>query len=77
MLVVVARIIVQFVSRFANPIVVHGKAVTVVASPGLLLNQFVARMLLHVRRDLNVRELEAETIKQSSLRAVESHPSQN
>ena len=36
---------------------------------GLLLDQFVARMLSHVRRDLNVRELEAETIKQSSLRA--------
>jgi len=55
MLVVVARIIVQFVSRFANPIVVHGKAVTVVASLGLLLNIFVARMLMHRGGDLNVR----------------------
>ena len=68
-LAVVTAIIIQAVSRFANPIVVHGKAVTVAASLGLLLDQFVARMLSHVRRDLNVRELEAETIKQSSLRA--------
>lgn len=52
-----------------------GKAVTVVASLGLLLSQFVARMLSHVRRNLNVCELQAETIKQSSLRAVESQPS--
>jgi len=69
MLAVVTAIIMQAVSRFANPIVVHDKAVTVAASLGLLLDQFVARMLSHVRRDLNVRELEAETIKQSSLRA--------
>ena len=55
MLAVVASIIIQAVSRFANPIVVHGEAVTVVASLGLLLNIFVARMLSHGGRDLNVR----------------------
>jgi cobalt-zinc-cadmium efflux system protein len=43
------------VSRFANPIVVQGEAVTVVASLGLLLNICVARMLSHGGRDLNLR----------------------
>ncbi|MBI4524151.1 MAG: cation transporter [Deltaproteobacteria bacterium] len=55
MLAIVATIIVQAVSRFANPIVVHGEAVTVVASLGLLLNILVAQMLSHGGRDLNVR----------------------
>jgi cobalt-zinc-cadmium efflux system protein len=55
MLAVVATIIVQAVSRFANPIAVQGEAVTVVASLGLLLNIVVARMLSHGGRDLNVR----------------------
>jgi cobalt-zinc-cadmium efflux system protein len=55
MLAVVMAIIVQAVSRFANPIAVQGEAVTVVASVGLLLNIFVARMLSHGDRDLNVR----------------------
>jgi cobalt-zinc-cadmium efflux system protein len=55
MLVVVTAIIVQAVSRFANPIAVHGEAVTVVASLGLLLNIFVARMLSRGGRDLNMR----------------------
>ena len=55
MLAVVAAIIVQAVSRFANPIVVQGEAVTVVASLGLLLNIFVARMLSHGGHDLNMR----------------------
>ena len=55
MLAVVTAIIVQAVSRFANPIAVQGEAVTVVASLGLLLNIFVARMLSHGGRDLNVR----------------------
>jgi cobalt-zinc-cadmium efflux system protein len=55
MLAVVTAIIVQAVSRFANPIAVQGEAVTVVASLGLLLNIFVARMLSHGGRDLNMR----------------------
>ena len=55
MLAVVTAIIVQAVSRFANPIVVRGEAVTVVALLGLLLNIFVARMLSHGGRDLNMR----------------------
>jgi cobalt-zinc-cadmium efflux system protein len=55
MLAVVTAIIVQAVSRFANPIVVQGEAVTAVASLGLLLNIFVVRMLSHGGRDLNVR----------------------
>lgn len=55
MLAVVTAIIVQAVSRFANPIAVQGEAVTVVASLGLLLNIFVARMLSHGGRDLNLR----------------------
>jgi cobalt-zinc-cadmium efflux system protein len=55
MLAVVATIIVQAVSRFANPIAVQGEAVTVVASLGLLLNIMVARMLSHGGRDLNIR----------------------
>jgi cobalt-zinc-cadmium efflux system protein len=55
MLAVVTAIIVQAVSRFTNPITVHGEAVTVVASLGLLLNIFVARMLSHGGRDLNMR----------------------
>jgi cobalt-zinc-cadmium efflux system protein len=52
MLAVVTAIIVQAVSRFTNPIAVQGEAVTVVASLGLLLNIFVARMLSHGGRDL-------------------------
>lgn len=55
MLIVVTAIIVQAVSRFANPVAVQGEAVTVVASLGLLLNIFVARMLSHGGRDLNMR----------------------
>ena len=55
MLAVVTAIIVQAVSRFANPIAVQGEAVTVVAALGLLLNIFVARMLSHGSRDLNMR----------------------
>jgi cobalt-zinc-cadmium efflux system protein len=55
MLAVVTAIIVQAMSRFANPIAVQGEAVTVVASLGLLLNIFVARMLSHGGRDLNMR----------------------
>jgi cobalt-zinc-cadmium efflux system protein len=55
MLAVVTAIVVQAVSRFANPIVVQGEAVTVVASLGLLLNICVARMLSHGGRDLNLR----------------------
>ena len=55
MLAVVATIIVQAVSRFANPIAVRAEAVTVVASLGLVLNIVVARMLSHGGRDLNVR----------------------
>jgi cobalt-zinc-cadmium efflux system protein len=55
MLAVVTAIIVQAVSRFANPIAVQGEAVTVVALLGLLLNIFVARMLSHGGRDLNMR----------------------
>jgi cobalt-zinc-cadmium efflux system protein len=55
MLAVVTAIIVQAVSRFANPIAVQGEAVTVVASLGLLLNIFVARMLSHGGSDLNLR----------------------
>jgi cobalt-zinc-cadmium efflux system protein len=55
MLAVVTTIIVQAVARFANPIAVLGEAVTVVASLGLLLNIFVARMLSHGGRDLNMR----------------------
>ncbi len=55
MLAVVTAIIVQAVSRFANPIAVRGEAVTVVALLGLLLNIFVARMLSNGGRDLNVR----------------------
>jgi cobalt-zinc-cadmium efflux system protein len=55
MLAVVTAIIVQAVSRFANPIAVRGEAVTVVASLGLLLNILVARMLSHGGRDLNMR----------------------
>ena len=55
MLAVVTAIIVQAVARFTNPIGVNGEAVTVVASLGLLLNIFVARMLSHGGRDLNVR----------------------
>jgi len=55
MLAVVTAIIVQAVSRLANPIAVQGEAVTVVASLGLLLNIFVARMLSHGGRDLNMR----------------------
>jgi cobalt-zinc-cadmium efflux system protein len=52
---VVAAIIVQAVSRLANPVVVRGEAVTVVALLGLLLNILVARMLSHGGRDLNMR----------------------
>ena len=55
MLAVVTAIIVHAVSRFTNPIAVQGEAVTVVASLGLLLNIFVARMLSHGGRDLNMR----------------------
>ena len=55
MLAVVTAIIIQAVSRFANPIAVHGEAVTVVAVLGLLLNILVARMLTHGGRDLNMR----------------------
>jgi cobalt-zinc-cadmium efflux system protein len=55
MLAVVAAIIVQAVSRFANPVVVRGEAVTVVALLGLLLNILVAQMLSHGGRDLNMR----------------------
>jgi cobalt-zinc-cadmium efflux system protein len=55
MLAVVTAIIVQAVSRFTDPITVQGEAVTVVASLGLLLNIFVARMLSHAGRDLNMR----------------------
>jgi cobalt-zinc-cadmium efflux system protein len=55
MLAVVTAIIVQAVSRFANPIAVQGEAVTVVALLGLMLNIFVARMLSHGGRDLNMR----------------------
>ena len=55
MLAVVTAIIVQAVSRLANPVAVHGEAVTVVASLGLLLNILVARMLSHGGRDLNMR----------------------
>ena len=55
MLAVVTAIIVQAVSRFANPIAVQGEAVTVVALLGLLLNILVARMLMHGGRDLNMR----------------------
>ena len=55
MLAVVAAIIVQAVSRFANPIAVQGEAVTAVASLGLLLNILVARMLTRGNRDLNMR----------------------
>jgi len=55
MLAVVATIIVQAVSRFANPIAVRAEAVTVVASLGLVLNIVVARMLSHGGRDLNMR----------------------
>jgi cobalt-zinc-cadmium efflux system protein len=55
MLAVVTAIIVQAVSRFAYPIAVQGEAVTVVASLGLLLNIFLARMLSHGGRDLNMR----------------------
>ncbi|RPJ01580.1 MAG: cation transporter, partial [Chloroflexi bacterium] len=55
MLAVVTAIIVQAVSRFANPIAVQGEAVTAVASLGLLLNILVARMLTRGNRDLNVR----------------------
>jgi cobalt-zinc-cadmium efflux system protein len=55
MLAVVTAIIVQAVSRFASPIVVQGEVVTVVASLGLLLNIFVARMLSYGGRDLNMR----------------------
>jgi cobalt-zinc-cadmium efflux system protein len=55
MLAVVATIIIHAVSRFTSPIVVHGEAVTVVAALGLLLNIFVARMLSHGGRDLNMR----------------------
>lgn len=55
MLAVVTAIIVQAMSRFTNPITVQGEAVTVVASLGLLLNIFVARMLSHGGRDLNMR----------------------
>ena len=55
MLAVVTAIIIQAVSRFANPIAVQGEAVTVVALLGLLLNILVARMLSHGGRDLNMR----------------------
>jgi cobalt-zinc-cadmium efflux system protein len=55
MLAVVTAIIVQAISRLAVPVMVRGEAVTVVASLGLLLNLFVARMLSHRGRDLNVR----------------------
>ncbi len=55
MLAVVTAIIVQAVTRFANPIAVRGEAVTVVALLGLLLNILVARMLTHGGRDINVR----------------------
>jgi len=55
MLAVVTAIIVQAVSRLANPVVVRGEAVTVVALLGLLLNILVARMLSHTGRDLNMR----------------------
>jgi cobalt-zinc-cadmium efflux system protein len=55
MVVVVTAIIVQAVSRFANPVAVQGKTVTAVALLGLLLNLLVARMLSHAGRDLNVR----------------------
>ena len=55
MLAVVAAIIVQAVSRFANPLAVHGEAVAAVALVGLLLNIVVAWMLSHGERDLNVR----------------------
>jgi cobalt-zinc-cadmium efflux system protein len=55
MIAVVTAIVVQAVSRFANPVVVQGQAVTVVALLGLLINIFVARMLSHGGRDLNVR----------------------
>ncbi|MGZ9171545.1 MAG: cation diffusion facilitator family transporter [Candidatus Binatia bacterium] len=55
MLAVVTAIIIQAVSRFANPIAVNGEAVTVVALLGLLLNILVARMLTHGGRDLNMR----------------------
>ena len=47
MLAVVATIIVQAVSRFANPPAVHGETVTAVALVGLLLNIVVAWMLSH------------------------------
>jgi cobalt-zinc-cadmium efflux system protein len=55
MLAVVTAIIIQAVTRLAVPITVRGEAVTVVAALGLALNIFVARMLSHGRRDLNVR----------------------
>jgi cobalt-zinc-cadmium efflux system protein len=55
MLAVVAAIIVQAISRLANPVAVHGEAVTAVALVGLLLNIVVAWMLSHGERDLNVR----------------------
>lgn len=55
MLAVVATIIVQAVSRFANPPAVQGEAVAAVALVGLLLNIVVAWMLSHGERDLNVR----------------------
>jgi len=68
MLAVVTAIIMQAVSRFANPIVVHGKAVTVVALRVCCLTSS-SHGCSRMYADLNVRELEAETIKQSSLRA--------
>lgn len=55
MLAVVAAIIVQAISRLANPVVVQGEAVAAVALVGLLLNIVVAWMLSHGERDLNVR----------------------
>ena len=55
MLGVVAAIVLNALSRVANPVVVRGEVVSVVASLGLLLNVLVARMLSHQSRDLNVR----------------------
>jgi cobalt-zinc-cadmium efflux system protein len=55
MLAVVAGIVLQAISRFADPVAVQGATVMAVASLGLLLNIVVARMLSHEGHDLNVR----------------------
>lgn len=74
MLAVMTAIIVQAVSRFANPIAVQGEAVTAVALLGLPLNILVPQMLSHGGRDLNVRAALLLPLRQRTNQTIITKP---